>query len=72
MNSWKLRLRKYNRENNIVQVQTGGDPLKIYNIPDINDTYYNNIVLDNVSYSLNDKKTVQLIKQIINYYNKKY
>ena len=43
-----------------------------YKIPELNDEYYNIITLNNKSYSLNDKTTVQLIKKIINYYNQHY
>jgi hypothetical protein len=68
MDSWRLRLKKYNEENNIVTLQKGGNS-DADKIPEFNDEYYNNIILNNKSYSLKDKTTVQLIKKIINYYN---
>ena len=74
MNSWKQRLQKYNKNNNIVTFQNGGGDniTNKYTIPNINDKYYNNITLNNKSYPLNKKSTVQMIKKIINYYNLKY
>ena len=74
MNSWKARLKNYNIENNIVQLdafQKGGDIQNLENniIPSLDDKYYNTITLNGVSYSLDNKKTVQMIKKIINYYN---
>tara|TARA_B100000963_G_C22438113_1_gene585270 strand:- start:454 stop:684 length:231 start_codon:yes stop_codon:yes gene_type:complete len=76
MNSWKARLKNYNIENNIVQLdefQKGGAIQNSENsiIPSLDDEYYNTITLNGVSYSLENKTTVQMIKKIINFYNEK-
>lgn len=73
MNSWQTRIKKYNEENNIVTLpfQNGGK-IQNSNIPPLTDTYFNSITLNNKTYPLTDKKTVQILKKIIMYYDKKY
>ena len=72
MASWKLRLQKYNEQNNIVTFQNGGDNETDYTIPNLNSEYYNTITLNNKVYSLDNKNTIKMIKKIINYYEQKY
>jgi hypothetical protein len=75
MNSWKQRIQNYNEENNIVIVpfQTGGT-IQHSNVartvPPLTDSYFNEITLNGKTYSLKNKKTVKIIGEIINYYNK--
>lgn len=72
MASWKLRLQKYNEQNNIVTFQNGGDIETDFTIPNLNSEYYNTITLNNKVYSLDNKNTIKMIKKIINYYEQKY
>ena len=75
MNSWKYRFQKYNEDNNIVNlnnkktIQTGGAN---YELPSLENDYFSTITLNNKSYPTNEKATIQIIKNIINYYNKLY
>jgi hypothetical protein len=73
MNSWQMRIKKYNEENNIVELpfQNGGK-IQNSNIPPLTDTYFNSITLNGKQYSLKEKQTMQMLKKIIMYYNKKY
>ena len=77
MNSWQMRIKKYNEENNIVTLpfQNGGkiqNSNENTNIPPLTDTYFNSITLNGKEYSLKNKQTMQMLKKIIMYYNKKY
>jgi hypothetical protein len=73
MNSWQSRIKKYNEENNIVTLpfQSGGE-IQNSNVPLLKDPYFDSITLNNKTYSLKDKQTMQILKKIIMYYNKKY
>ena len=76
MNSWKKRIQEYNHEHNIVTLpfQSGGDIQnenveRTSNIPSLDSTYFKNITLNGQEYPLDDKKTMQILKKIVNYYN---
>ena len=80
MNSWKKRIREYNQENNIVTLsfQSGGDIQnqndnnnKTSNVPALNDPYFEKITLNGKDYQLNDRRTMQMLKTIVNYYENK-
>jgi hypothetical protein len=77
MNSWKKRIQEYNQENDIVTLpfQSGGDIQNQHqnsNIHSLDSTYFKNITINGIEYPLHEKKTMQILKRIINYYNDKY
>ena len=78
MNSWKKRIQEYNQEHNIVTLpfQSGGDiqnqsqnQSQNSNTPSLDSGYFKNITLNGKDYPLHEKKTMQILKRIINYYN---
>ena len=75
MNSWKKRIQEYNQENDVVTLpfQSGGNiqnQSRNSNTPSLESDYFKNITLNGNDYPLHEKKTMQILKRIINYYNK--
>lgn len=77
MNSWKKRIQEYNREHNIVTLpfQNGGDIQNqnyndngISKVPSLNDPYFKKLTLNGTDYLLNEKRTMRILKNIVNYY----